>query len=81
MATLRFQIGCCLILWWSPILASAAEVAKPRIDAHGDPLPPGVLARLGAVRFRLPGWFYTLALSSDGKLLASSWPAQDLQSP
>ena len=35
---------------------AAAQPAKtPRLDRHGDPLPDGVLVRLGTARFQPPG--------------------------
>jgi RNA polymerase sigma factor (sigma-70 family) len=49
----------------------AVESGKPRVDQHGDPLPPGAVARLGTVRFRPGGNVYSVAYAPGGKVLAS----------
>ena len=40
-----------LNLWANPLPAQDGALK----DFHGDPLPPGAFARLGAARFRVPG--------------------------
>lgn len=49
-----------------------AEPRKPRADWQGDPLPDGVLARMGSGRMHHPGGVRTLAFSSDGKSIVSA---------
>src|SRR5262245_43625467 len=50
----------------------AAQPGKPRADLHGDPLPEGVLARLGTVRLRPGEPEFRIAVSPDGKTLATA---------
>ena len=47
-----------------------AEKPKAAVDADGDPLPPGVVARLGTLRWRHDSSVTALVYSPDGKILA-----------
>jgi RNA polymerase sigma factor (sigma-70 family) len=51
--------------------ATQAEPRKPRLDLQGDPLPDGVLARMGSGRLRHGGFVRQLAFTPDGKSLVS----------
>src|SRR5262249_14932023 len=45
---------------------------KPALDLHGDPLPPGALARLGTIRFRVPsGDLFVAFLPGDKTLMTA----------
>ncbi|HQR42972.1 MAG TPA: sigma-70 family RNA polymerase sigma factor, partial [Gemmatales bacterium] len=75
----------------SPILPAtpgrpvSVQVARQRVDSQGDPLPDGVLARLGSIRFRHGSAVYAMAFSkndqrlytgsNDGTLRCSSYPS------
>jgi WD40 repeat protein len=79
MAVLRFLLlG---LLGWASALTPAAfgwpssdekPTRKVQTDLYGDPLPPGALARLGTVRFRHDGPEVDVAVSPQGKILAST---------
>src|SRR5262249_2247424 len=57
-----------------PAAPAARGKAKPgRVDDYGDPLPDGVIRRLGTLRFRHGGRIIqNLHLTPDGKTLISS---------
>jgi WD40 repeat protein len=56
--------------------APAQEEQKSRVDRHGDPLPPGAVARLGTERFRTGGFDVRgLGFLADGKTLVSATSA------
>src|SRR5262249_44939259 len=62
------------IRWTIPLLLvpgvlAAAEPA--RVDAFGDPLPPGVVMRLGTTRWRPGGRVKFMAFSADGRQLTT----------
>lgn len=69
------------------VLFAAAMIANPGalsaepapIDAFGDPLPPGAIARMGTTRCRHGGGIVcSIAYSSDGRYLASGSASGEL---
>src|SRR5438552_1536210 len=61
------------------LVCTPALLAQPRVDALGDPLPEGAIARLGTTRMRqfsTPDHYCwglgCLAWSSDGKMIATT---------
>jgi RNA polymerase sigma factor (sigma-70 family) len=55
------------------------QEAKPALDRHGDPLPPGAVARMGTVRLRTGNTVYAVAWTPDGKLLATAGEGRLIQ--
>lgn len=69
MKRVRFGLRCpaALVL----VLTTAAHADPPtRTDYYGDPLPPGVLARMGSVQLR--HYNARIAFAADGKTLLSA---------
>jgi RNA polymerase sigma factor (sigma-70 family) len=67
------------LLGGAPAAPPPAEVTPPpdkeaRADAHGDPLPPGALARLGTVRWHHGGALTHLAFGAGGKQIITAGP-------
>lgn len=48
-----------------------SQAQPPRLDSYGDPLPKGVLLRLGRLRFRAENPIQSLCVSPNGKLVAA----------
>jgi WD40 repeat protein len=68
------RIPCLLLLACAALVPGApsnAQEKQPRLDLHGDPLPPGALARLGSSRYWHGLLNAAVAQSPDGKLLAT----------
>jgi WD40 repeat protein len=52
--------------------AQQVGTGRPATDAHGDPLPPHAVARIGTIRLRHAAYVSSLAFSPDGKRIAST---------
>ena len=65
MSIRGFAIFCVLL---SPFVA----IGQPRLDKHGFPLPDGAIARLGDLHFAQARTIQALAVSPDGKTIATS---------
>jgi RNA polymerase sigma factor (sigma-70 family) len=55
-----------------PAKEPTAERPTPQLDAFGDPLPDGAVARIGSSRFRTDRFLADFAFSPDGKLIAGA---------
>jgi WD40 repeat protein len=75
---IRTRCANCLLLIVVPFLSaqdSAGEKLRP--DSYGDPLPQGVVVRIGTVRLRHPD--AAIAFSPDGKTLISAGSSGDVR--
>jgi WD40 repeat protein len=99
MLLTKLKIGAFVVLvfgalgatMWSRAVAAQGqsdpnqEAKKERVDQHGDPLPDQALLRIGTTRLQHAGEVRALAVSENGRLLASHgsdkmvriWDAKD----
>jgi WD40 repeat protein len=74
MGQRTFQLALSAILTVLSAVAANEPTAGAARDLHGDPLPPGAIARLGTLRFRTADWITHIAFSRDGKRLVTQSP-------
>jgi WD40 repeat protein len=67
-----FSFGLCALGTGPRALAGEKAAERPRVDAAGDPLPPGAVARLGSLRLRHGATLMSAAISPDGRRAAST---------
>lgn len=70
MSYRHYGLGAALLAGLSLALAAGQANASPRLDHYGDPLPEGVLARMGTARLRHPQAI-DLVFAADGNTLIS----------
>jgi WD40 repeat protein len=61
------------------LVAVTAAADPPRTDLVGDPLPPGGVARIGSVRYRLAHSYHQVFLSPDGSTVIGNRDGQVVQ--
>lgn len=75
---MHLPVACLLAFLCLASLTAQAAGDSPRTDRYGDPLPAGVVARLGTERLKMI-WGRFLTFSPDGRRLAAQSPTQELR--
>jgi len=68
---MRLTFVLCIVAVWAPAVHAQADSLK---DRNGDVLPPGAIARLGALRFRIGGATTEVRFVDAGKKLLVNAP-------